>query len=233
MNKKLFELSYSMRKDFEKRISFAFFYVVCIFVIINLLINFVVFPVRMTSESMEPDNPKNSCILFSPLKRKVERGSVVLLEPLLDSEDSFPLKIADYFVRFFTAQQFSIISSRKNMGANRLVRRVVAVPGDTVYMRDYVMYIKPANDDFFLTEFELVKKPYNVSINAAPSLWDSSVGVCSSFDQITLGEDEYFVLGDHRNSCVDSRFLGTVTGKDFKASALISYFPLNKIKVYF
>ncbi len=233
MNKKLFELSYSMRKDFEKRISFAFFYVICIFIIINLLINFVVFPVRMTSDSMEPDNPKNSCILFSPLKRNVERGSLVLLEPLLDSENSFPFKIADYFVRFFTAQQFSLISSRKNMGANRLVRRVIAAPGDTVYMRDYVMYIKPAGEDFFLTEFELVKKPYNVSINAAPSLWDSSVGVCGSFDQFTLGGDEYFVLGDHRNSCVDSRFLGTVKGKDLKANALISYFPLNKIKIYF
>lgn len=233
MNKKLFELSYSVRKDFEKRISFVFFYVICIFVVINLLVNFVVFPVRMTSDSMEPDNPKNSCILFSPLKRNVERGSLVLLEPLFDSENSFTFKIADYFVRFFTAQQFSLISSRKNMGANRLVRRVIAVPGDTIYMRDYVMYIKPAGDDFFLTEFELVKKPYNVSINAAPSLWDSSVGVCGSFDQFTLGEDEYFVLGDHRNSCVDSRFLGTVKEKDIKANALVSYFPLNKMKIYF
>lgn len=233
MNKKLFELSYSVRKDFEKRISFVFFYVICIFVVINLLVNFVVFPVRMTSDSMEPDNPKNSCILFSPLKRNVERGSLVLLEPLFDSENSFTFKIADYFVRFFTAQQFSLISSRKNMGANRLVRRVIAVPGDTIYMRDYVMYIKPAGDDFFLTEFELVKKPYNVSINAAPSLWDSSVGVCGSFDQFTLGDEEYFVLGDHRNSCVDSRFLGTVKEKDIKANALVSYFPLNKIKIYF
>ena len=119
------------------------------------------------------------------------------------------------------------------MGANRLVRRVIGVPGDTIYMRDYVMYIKPAGEDFFLTEFELVKKPYNVSINAAPSLWDSSLGVCGSFDQLTLGEDEYFVLGDYRNSCVDSRFFGTVEGKDIKAGALVSYFPLNKIRIYF
>lgn len=233
MNKKLFELSYSVRKDFEKRISFAFFFVICIFVVINILINFVIFPVRTASDSMEPDSPKNSCILFSPLKRNVERGSVVLLEPLLNSENSMVLKFADCFVRFFTAQQFSIISSRKNMGANRLVRRVIAVPGDTIYMRDYVMYIKPAGENFFLTEFELVKKPYNVSINAAPSLWDSSVGVCGSFDQITLGEDEYFVLGDYRNSCVDSRFFGTVKSKEFKAGALFSYFPLNKIRIYF
>lgn len=233
MNKKLFELSYSVRKDFEKKIFFAFFFVICIFAAINILINFVVFPVRTVSDSMEPDCPGNSCILFSPLKRNVERGSVVLLEPLLHSENSTAVKLADCLVRFFTAQQFSVVSSRKNMGANRLVRRIIALPGDTVYMRDYVMYIRPKGESFFLTEFELVEKPYNVSINAAPSLWDSSIGVCGSFEQFTLGEHEYFVLGDYRNSCVDSRFFGTVTEKDFKAGALISYFPLNKIKVYF
>lgn len=233
MNKKLFELSYSVRKDFEKKISFALFFVICIFVAINLLITFAAFSVRLASSSMEPDSGKNTCILFSPLKRNSGRGSVVLLEPLLESDDSLLFKAADCLVRFFTAQQVSIISSRKNMGANRIVRRVIGVPGDTIYMRDYVMYIKPAGEDFFLTEFELVKKPYNVSINAAPSLWDSSLGVCGSFDQITLGDDEYFVLGDYRNSCVDSRFFGTVKNKDIKAGALFSYFPLNKIKIYF
>lgn len=233
MNKKLFELSYSVRKDFEKKISSVLFFVICIFVAINLFVAFVAFSVRIASGSMEPDSGKNTCILFSPLKRNVGRGSVVLLEPLQKSNDSFLFEAADCVVRFFTAQQFSIVSSRKNMGANRLVRRVIGVPGDTIYMRDYVMYIKPAGEDFFLTEFELVKKPYNVSINAAPSLWDSSLGVCGSFDQVTLGEDEYFVLGDYRNSCVDSRFFGTVEGKDIKAGALVSYFPLNKIRIYF
>ena len=59
MNKKLFELSYSVRKDFEKKIFFAFFFVICIFAAINILINFVVFPVRTVSASMEPDQLPN------------------------------------------------------------------------------------------------------------------------------------------------------------------------------
>lgn len=226
-------MSYSVRKEFQRKVIFIIFFVLCIFVLINLIISFLFFPVRTCSESMEPDLSENTCILFSPLKRSIHRGDIVLCDSLLKDESSIPVKIADCFVRFFTAQQFSIISSRKNMGNNKIIRRIVGVPGDSIYMRDYVVYVKPANEAYFLTEFELVKNPYNVSITAAPALWDSSIGVEGSFDEILLGEDEYFVLGDHRNSAVDSRLFGTVSEKQIKAGALFSYFPFNKIKFHF
>lgn len=233
MNKNLFKMSYSVRKEFHRKVAFFIFFVLCIFIFINIVFSFLVFPVRTCSVSMEPDLDENSCILFSPLKRNVHRGDVVLCGPLLKDESSVSLKVADCFVRFFTAQQLSFVSGRKNMGTNCFVRRVVGLPGDSIYMRDYVVYIKPAGGSYFLTEFELVKKPYNVSIAAAPALWDSSIGVEGSFDEITLSENEYFVLGDHRNSCVDSRFFGSLEESEIKAGALFSYFPFDKLRLYF
>ena len=66
---------------------------------------------------------------------------------------------------------------------------------------------------------------------AAPALWDNNIGVKGSFDEITLGADQYFVLGDNRKSCEDSRLWGTFSKKDIKAKALFCYFPFNKFKL--
>ena len=231
MNKNLFELSYTVRKDFEKKVTFVSFYVICIFIVLNLLLTFVVFPVRTESLSMAPDSSEGTCVLCSPLKRSLSRGDVVLVSSGAIAVGRKVL--GDVFVRFFTAQQFSVITGRKNMGANPCLRRIVGLPGDTLYMRDYVMYVKPSGSDYFLTEFELVKKPYNVSIMAAPALWDSSMGVCGSFDEVTLSDGEYFVLGDYRNSSVDSRLTGYVSEKNIKAAAFATYFPLSRFKLYF
>ncbi len=233
MNKKLFELSYTLKKDFQKKVKFLFLYGICVFLVVNLILNFVVFSVRNVSESMEPDYSGKSCILFSPLKKSIKRCDIVLVEPLEKTKSSFKLKILDSFVSFFTLRQFSLISKRSNMGKNMFMRRVIAIPGDTIYMNDNILYIKPKGEDYFLTEFELVDKPYNISIDVLPSMWDSSLGVSASFKEITLGKDEYFVLGDHRVSCVDSRFTGAIKKKSIKANALFCFFPLNKIKVYF
>ncbi|MBO6137133.1 MAG: signal peptidase I [Lachnospiraceae bacterium] len=64
------------------------------------------------------------------------------------------------------------------------VKRVVAVPGDTVRISDGVLYV---NDD------EVDR--YSDAI--------ADAGIAA--DELTLGEDEFFVMGDNPNSSEDSR----------------------------
>lgn len=72
-----------------------------------------------------------------------------------------------------------------NENAHTYVKRVIAIPGDTVQITDGVLYLNgEAQDDLF-----------NDSIEDA--------GVVDQ--QITVGEDEYFVMGDNCNSSEDSR----------------------------
>ena len=118
------------------------------------------------------------------------------------------------------------------MGDQFLIRRVIGMPGDTIYMRDHVLYIKPQGDKHFLTEFELIKKSYNINVLASPAGWDNLIGVTGSFEEIVLGENEYFVLGDNRNSCIDSRLWGVVPKSDIKATALFCYFPFSKLRLF-
>ncbi len=232
MNKEIYELSYSMKREMEKKVSFFVMLFISVFIIINLVINFLIFPVLQRSVSMQPDIQKDSYILFSPLDTKINRGDVVLLDCKDSEKVSFGKKIVSIIVRFFTAQQISTENLNGKMGKNQTIRRVAGVPGDTIYMRDYVLYVKPKGEQFFLTEFELVKKPYNIDIDTAPASWDYTLGVAGSFDEIELGPSEYFVLGDKRTSCVDSRLWGAVQKSDIKAVAIVLLFPFSNVRLF-
>lgn len=232
MNKELYDLSYSLQKQVRNRVLTIIFVVVAIYIAMNLVLAFVIFPARQTSISMEGDIARDSCIMFTPLVRHYSRGSVVLVKPRRQDQKTPAQRILDTFVLFITGRQFSIDSINGLVGDANQIRRVVGVPGDTIYMRDYVLYIQPKGSNYFLTEFELVKHPYKTNINTNPGGWDNAIGVTGSFEKMTLGEDEYFLLADSRNSAIDSRLWGTLKGKEVRARALITYFPLNKFKIF-
>ena len=133
---------------------------------------------------------------------------------------------------FFSAQQYDSYAQKDRPDTNYQIRRVIGMPGDEIYMLDYVLYIKPADQKHYLTEFELSDKTYNLTFLTPPAEWDGSVGVKGSFEPITLGQDEYFVLGDNRISVSDSRLWGPVTKQDIKGRIILKYFPLKTIKLY-
>ncbi len=72
-----------------------------------------------------------------------------------------------------------------NENVHTYVKRVIAVPGDTVQISGGVLYLngEPQNDLFS----------------------DSIVDAGVAEKEITIGEDEFFVMGDNCNSSEDSR----------------------------
>jgi signal peptidase I len=232
MARRLEQYSYQVRKEKQKKTEITILFIVVIFVLINVINTFLIFPVRQISTSMTPDVPQNSYVMVTPLLKNYSRGDVVLVKSKYSSELSNTKKIWSLFSNFFTARQYKYGENKDYPGTKQSLRRVICVPGDTFYMRDYVLYIKPQGQKHFLTEFEINNHPYNVTFFVAPPNWDSSIGLKGSFDEITLKEGEYFVLSDNRKSSDDSRIWGVISKNDFAGKALFCYLPLNKFKHY-
>lgn len=232
MNRQLFEYSYELKKQNKRRIIFFIFYFVIIYFILNMIFAFLIFPVKQTSSSMLPDFPENSISFVTPIYTNPQRGDPVLLKKNVKQKYKFYEKLWHNVSLFFTAQQYDSYSPKDRPDTNNQIRRIIGMPGDEIYMQDYVLYIKPAGEKHFLTEFELAHKPYNLTFITPPAEWNGSVGVKGSFEPVVLGQDEYFLLGDNRISVSDSRLWGTVSKQQIRGRIILRYFPLNSIKLY-
>ena len=231
INRDLYSLSYKLKKELHRKIARRVFYIFLLCLCIILFLSFLIFPVREYSNSMSPDIPKKSFVFATPVCENILRGDVVLVDKSCNIK-SVPKKVLNSLIRFFTFQKTGLHFNSENLSTKMVLRRVVGLPGDTIYMKDFIVYVKPAGEKHFLTEFEVLDKTYNVTFFAAPAGWESSIGVKGSFEQITLGADEYFVLGDNRKSCDDSRLWGIIKKDQIDAKALFCYFPFKNFKIF-
>lgn len=225
-NNNIYEISYSLRQERRRFIRNAVFFVAAFFIIMNSILTLAICPVEQRSVSMDPNVPKGTFVFATPLGKKIKRGEIVILSPA-EEKLSGKQKAADFFAGFFTMQKIHPWSTEKS-----LMRRAVALPGDTIYMKDFILYIQPKGEKHFFTEFELNQIPYSVDISVPPAGWSPEIGSRGSFEKLTLGENEYYVLGDNRLSCVDSRIFGKIKGSAIHKRVLMNFFPIRRAKIF-
>lgn len=91
------------------------------------------------------------------------------------------------------------------------IKRVVALPGETVEIRQGRVYIKRPE----WKEFRLLDEPY------VPHF------AVYSYGPATVGPDQYFVLGDNRGNSDDSHSWGMLPRKNIIGKAWLSYWPIK------
>ncbi len=230
MDKNIYAISYKMRKELYSRIFSIGGIILLFFLVVSLFLSFVLIPVANKSDSMSPDIPAGSLEFVSPLTRTPDRGDVILLHNYENARPGIVKRLLTNLAFFVSVRKWEPFSETSALGTKPVIRRVVGLPGDTIYIDRYVVFVKPAGQSHFLTEFEVTRSKYNAKILVPPAGWDSDLGAKASVSQITLGEDEYYVLGDDRLSSADSRVWGPVKHKNIIGKVLMLYFPFSKFK---
>lgn len=168
----------------------------CIETIIIFAITFVVFnrmviPVTINGSSME-NNLKN--------------GDVALVNGMrLNAED---------------IDRFDIVVANSSKLNEKIIKRVIGLPGETVKMINDVLYINDVeiSESYLDNEF---KEQSKLKYNASTFTEDF---------EITLSDNEYFLLGDNRLKSTDSRVLGSFSLEEIIGVGTIVIYPFDSIE---
>lgn len=116
----------------------------------------------------------------------------------------------------------------------KLIKRLIGMPGDTLEMRDRILYRNGVTVD----------EPYVVHTDASDEMhpwmeWQRDFvapGVDvrayaptrDNWGPLVMPEDRYFMLGDNRERSLDSRYWGLLEGWRLEGRALFTYYSYNK-----
>lgn len=103
-----------------------------------------------------------------------------------------------------------------------IIKRLVGLPGDHISMHNDVLTING----------EVVEETYLVKDYIQQQIEDRGLASFTTDFDITLGQDEYFVLGDNRVVSYDSRAMGVFNYDDFVGSGVIIIYPFDHFGVY-
>lgn len=135
------------------------------------------------------------------------------MENTLDDGDQLIVDKLTY--RFHDPERFDIIVFPFHYKDNTYyIKRIIGLPGETVQIADGEIYING----------EVLEESYGREV-----MQDAGLAA----EPITLGDDEYFVLGDNRNYSSDSRdpSVALIHRKEIIGRAWLRIWPLNSFGI--
>jgi signal peptidase I len=139
--------------------------------------------------------------LYQPVK--VEGTSMA---PLLSDQER--IFINKFVYRFEPIERGDVIVFWYPIDHSKsFIKRVVGLPGETIELRGGRVFVNSRE----------LKEPY-----VPASYLDSS-----SAPALLIPQDEYFVMGDHRDSSNDSRVFGPVSRQNIYGKAVFAYWPVD------
>lgn len=134
------------------------------------------------------------------------------MEPTLSDGDNLIVDKISY--RFYEPERFDIVIFPFQYEEDTyFIKRIIGMPKETVWIN---------NSGEIYINGVLLTENYGLETIAYAGLASTP---------ITLGEDEYFVMGDNRNDSTDSRFdvVGPIKKSEIVGRAWVRIFPFDKI----
>ncbi len=100
--------------------------------------------------------------------------------------------------------RFDVVVLDEEYDNEIIVKRIIGLPGETIEIKDNKIYI------------DNVEMPD-----------EYAYGDTSDYEKTTLGEDEYFILGDNRLISKDSRYFGPIKKSEIMGEAVFRLWPFS------
>ena len=107
------------------------------------------------------------------------------------------------------------------------VKRVIGLPGDTVSCVNDVVYINGK----VLDETKYIDPDYRQSLVDKFGYFNKVPNANNTIEEVKLGDDEYYVMGDNRPYSKDSRYVGPVKKSQIFAKKMLVLLPISDIGV--
>lgn len=145
------------------------------------------------------------------------------MEPTLHSGDAVFVEMISVYTGNFSRGDIVTIDAKGMEGYSHeenLIKRIVGLPGETIKIEDGNVYI----NGVLLDESEYLPEGTKTYVGAE--------GQARGYQEVTLGPDEYYCMGDNRGGSNDSRRMGPFKKKQIEAKVLMRIYPFNKMKFY-
>lgn len=181
---------------------------------------FIVKPYKIPSGSMEPTLEVGQRVLVNRLKMHFggpNVGDIMVFHPPegAEQEECGP---TPHVVRLGGAACSAPIP-KENTGTN-FIKRVVAGPGDELYVREGHVYRKAKGKSSFVREKDSYIKECGESQE------------CNFPTPIKVPPGHWFMMGDNRGESDDSRFWGPVPTGWIIGDAVATYWPPDRIGIF-
>ena len=115
------------------------------------------------------------------------------------------------FIYYFTEPKRGdiVVFKSPHLDGKDYVKRCVGLPGDTIEIRQGIVYIN--GNELILVGVD-IQRDYDY------------------YGPKKIPENSYFMLGDNRSKSLDSRSWGFVDSRDIQGKALFTFWPINQMR---
>lgn len=138
--------------------------------------------------------------------------------PTLEDRDIGLMNV--FSAKFQEIKRFDVVVVYNEEKNENWVKRVIGLPGDRV----------SASDDQVFLNGEAIDEPY-LNTDYVSSIRDKGDNFTQDFEEVELGEDEYYLLGDNRPVSYDSRYVGPFTREEIRGKDVYVVYPFNHFKI--
>jgi signal peptidase I len=182
---------------------------------------FIVKPYRIPSGSMEPTLEIGQRVLVDRIGMHFSKphvGEIVVFHPPQGAQQGM-CGPSPHDVNFAQGSACSEPVPKEDTGVN-FIKRLVAGPGDEIYVSEGHVFRKAAGKSTFVRE----KDSYIRPCGASPA--------CNLPKPIKIPPGHWFMMGDNRGESDDSRYWGPIPTGWIIGEAVATYWPPDRIGVF-